>query len=56
MGELDGESFSNSLNDLWEAVQELAKQPASSVTQGLLIQRADQFVEQGGNVYSALSK
>jgi len=37
-------------------VQELAKQPASSVTQGLLIQRASQFVEQAGNVYSALSK
>ena len=56
LGELDGESFSESMNDLWEAVQELAKQPASSVTQGLLIQRASQFVEQAGNVYSALSK
>lgn len=54
LGELDGESFSHSLNNLWEAVQELAKQPASSVTQGLLIQRASQFVEQAGNVYSAL--
>ncbi len=55
LGELEGESFSNSLNDLWEAVQELAKQPSSSVTQGLLIQRASQFVEQATNVYSALS-
>ena len=55
LGELEGESFSNSLNNLWEAVQELAKQPASSVTQGLLIQRASQFVEQASNVYSALS-
>ena len=55
LGELEGESFSNSLNNLWEAVQELAKQPASSVTQGLLIQRASQFVEQASNVYGALS-
>lgn len=55
LGELEGESFSNALNNLWEAVQELSKQPASSVTQGLLIQRASQFVEQAGNVYSALS-
>lgn len=54
LGELEGESFSNSLNNLWEAVQELAKQPASSVTQGLLIQRSSQFVEQASNVYSAL--
>lgn len=55
LGELDGESFSQSLNNLWVAVQELTKEPSSSVTQGLLIQRASQFVEQSGNVYSALS-
>ncbi len=54
LGELEGESFSHSLNNLWEAVQELAKQPASSVTQGLLIQRSSQFVEQATNVYGAL--
>lgn len=55
LGELEGESFSHALNNLWEAVQELSKQPASSVTQGLLIQRASQFVEQASNVYGALS-
>lgn len=55
LGELDGESFSQSLNNLWVAVQELTKEPSSSVTQGLLIQRASQFVEQATNVYNALS-
>ena len=55
LGELDGESFSASLNDLWESVQELSKEPSSSVTQGMLIQRSSQFVEQAGNVYKALS-
>ena len=54
LGELDGESFSTSMKNLWEAVQELSKEPASSVTQGLLVQRASQFIEQAGNVYSAL--
>ncbi len=54
LGELDGESFSSSLNDLWISVQELSKEPASSVTQGLLVQRASRFVEQAGNVYTAL--
>ncbi len=55
LGELDGESFSASLKDLWESVQELSKEPASSVTQGLLVQRASQFIEQASNVYSALA-
>ncbi len=55
LGELNGESFSNSIKNMWEAVQELSKEPASSVTQGLLIQRCCQFVEQANNVYSALS-
>ncbi len=54
LGELDGESFSTSMKNLWEAVQELSKEPASSVTQGLLVQRSSQFIEQAGNVYSAL--
>lgn len=54
LGELDGESFSQALNNLWVAVQELTKEPSSSVTQGLLIQRANQFVEESGNVYNAL--
>lgn len=54
LGELNGESFSKSVQNMWEAVQELAKEPASSVTQGLLIQRASQFVEQANNVYGAL--
>lgn len=54
LGELNGESFSKSVQNMWEAVQELAKEPASSVTQGLLVQRSSQFVEQAKNVYNAL--
>lgn len=56
LGELNDESFSKSIKNLWESVEELAKNPASSVTQGLLIQRCSQFVEQASNVYSALSE
>lgn len=56
LGELNDESFSKSIKNLWEAVQELSKEPASSVTQGLLIQRCSQFVEQASNVYGALSE
>ena len=55
LGELDGESFNNSLNKLVEAVEELAKEPASSVKQGLLVQRASQFLERAQTVYTDLS-
>lgn len=52
LGELNGESFNESLNNLWEAVQELAKEPSSTVKQGLLVQRASQFLERAGTVYT----
>ncbi len=52
LGELNGESFNDSLNNLWEAVQELAKEPSSTVKQGLLVQRASQFLERASTVYT----
>lgn len=55
LGELNGESFNESLNSLWEAVQELAKEPSSTVKQGLLVQRASQFLERSQAVYKDLS-
>ncbi len=55
LGELDGESFNNSLNKLVEAVEELAKEPSSSIKQGLLVQRASQFLERAQAVYKDLS-
>ena len=45
LGELDGESFNDSLTNFWESIEELAKEPSSSVKQGLFIQRANQFLE-----------
>ncbi len=54
LGEMDGASFESSLNDLWIAVQELSKDPSSSVTQGLLMQRAYAFVTDAQAVYDGL--
>lgn len=54
LGELDGESFSKSLDNLYEALKELAKNPASSVNQGLLVTRASEFIERANSVYEAL--
>ncbi len=55
LGELEGEAFENTIQDLWTAVQELAKDPCSSVAQGLLVQRASEFVERASSVYDGLS-
>ena len=55
LGELNGEAFQTTVTDLWTAVQELAKDPSSSVTQGVLVQRASEFVERAWAVYEGLS-
>lgn len=55
LGELNGEAFQNPLSDLWTAVQELSKDPCSSVTQGLFVQRSSEFVERAVAIYEGLS-
>lgn len=55
LGEMNGEAFQTTISDFWTAVQELAKDPASSVTQGLLVQRASEFIERAAAVYDGLS-
>ena len=55
LGELNGEAFQGTMSDLWTAVQELSKDPGSSVTQGLLVQRCSEFVERAAAVYDGLS-
>ena len=51
LGEMNGEAFQATLTDFWTAIQELAKDPASSVTQGLLVQRAAEFIQKAEAVY-----
>ncbi len=55
LGELNGEAFQTNMNDLWTAVQELAKDPSSSIVQGLLVQRAGEFVERAVNIYEGMT-
>ncbi len=54
LDELNGESFQEALTELWKSVQELSKDPSSSVTQGLLVQRSSQFLERAQAVYEGL--
>lgn len=55
LGELHGEAFQTSIEDFWTAIQELTKDPASSVTQGLFVQRGAQLIQRAQAVYSGLS-
>ncbi len=55
LGEFDGVAFQESLGGLWTAVQELQKDPASSVTKGTFVNTAAQFLERAQAVYNGLS-
>lgn len=54
LGELNKEAFQGTMKDLWTSVQELVKEPASSVTQGLFVQRAEEFIERSVHIYDGL--
>ncbi|MDO5572594.1 MAG: flagellar hook-associated protein FlgK [bacterium] len=54
-GEMEGVAFQTSLSDLWTAVQELQKDPSSTVVQGQLVSKAATFIERANSVYSGLS-
>ena len=54
LDEMNGESFQESISNLWDAVQELAKDPSSAVTQGLLVERCSEFLSRGKSVYGGL--
>ena len=49
--ELEGETFQESLEDLWVAFEELSKQPDEEIRQNLVVQKATLFLEQAQAVY-----
>ncbi len=54
-GELEGESFQNTMNELWVSLQELAKEPDSVVARASLIQTSVTFIERAENIYHQLN-
>ncbi len=56
MGELQGVAFQNNLEDLWEALQELAKEPDSLVTRASLIETGVSFIERAENIHNQLKE
>jgi len=54
LDEMNGETFQKAVDDLWTSVQELAKDPSSAVTQGLLVERCSEFIARAQSVYGGL--
>lgn len=54
-GELEGVAFQSSMEELKQAIQELAKDPSSTVARSLLKQKAVAFVERAASVYDGLN-
>lgn len=50
----EGHEFSVSLSNLWTAVEELSKDPTSSVNQNLFVTRSYEFLTRAGAVYTSL--
>lgn len=50
----EGHEFSESLSNLWTAVEELSKDPTSSVNQNLFVTRSYEFLTRAGAVYNSL--
>ena len=50
----EGHEFSESLSNLWTAVEELSKDPTSSVNQNLFVTRSSEFVTRASAVYKSL--
>ena len=54
--EMDGEEFKGSVEDLWTAFQELAKTPADSVTQNLVLQKSELLLSRAQTLYNDLKE
>lgn len=55
-GEMEGVAFQNSLEGIWDAIQELAKEPESIVCRSTLVNRASEFLDRAQDIYTQVSK
>ncbi len=56
LGELDGAAFKNSVSGLWRAMQEVAKEPNSTVNMSVLVLKAASFVDNATSVYASFQE
>ena len=55
-GEMEGVAFQNSIESIWDAIQELAKEPESIVCRSTLVNRATEFISRAQDIYTQISK
>ena len=55
-GETEGVEFRNSMESIWEAVQNLSTNPESVVNRQLFIAQCESFIETAKNAYNAITK
>lgn len=54
LGEMEGEEFNTSLQEMWSTIQDLSTNPESITNRELFIAQAEFFLEKAQNVYSSL--
>lgn len=52
--EMEGQAFQDAIEDFWKSFQEFYKDPADSVNQDLVLQKAQLFISRASAVYSGL--
>ena len=55
-GEMEGVAFQNSIEGIWDAIQELAKEPESIVARSTLVNKAAAFIDRAQDIYTQVSK
>ena len=55
-GSIEGHEFSTAIENLWTAVQEMSKDPTSSVNQNLFVTRSYEFMTKAAAVYKSLTQ
>ena len=55
-GEMEGVAFQNSLEGIWDAIQELAKEPESIVCRSTLVNTAAEFLDRAQDIYTQITK
>ena len=56
LGEIHGESISQSITDLWDALHELSKNPGGQETRGIFVQSAVTFINKANHIADQLEK
>lgn len=56
LGEFDNSAFSNSIKNLWTAMQELSKYPNDPTNISMLVSRAASFIENATSVYQSFQE